>query len=182
MTLAVDWHGSNLAGWFVSEKLNGCRAFWDGWRFWTRGGNVIPAPKWFTRGLPRVPLDGEIWAGRGVRHGNDNSAFKIASKAVRLGGHWFEDGHLEFVAFDFPEACGSWDKRIRQAARALKQSAIGRAIDFFQINPRCRDYGQLTAFLRKIRLLGGEGACMRNPDVIAYEIGRSANLLRFKFC
>jgi len=36
MTLAVDWHGHTLIdGWLASEKLNGCRAYWDGSGFWT---------------------------------------------------------------------------------------------------------------------------------------------------
>lgn len=61
-----DWTDDiDPAGWIVSEKLNGCRAFWDGSQLWSRGGNVIPAPAWFTAGLPTSPLDGEVWAGRG---------------------------------------------------------------------------------------------------------------------
>ena len=66
MTIGSDYHaGVDPTGWPVSEKLNGCRAYFDGSQFWTRGGNVIAAPDWFTAGLPGVPLDGEIWAGRG---------------------------------------------------------------------------------------------------------------------
>ena len=172
MTLAMDWHGTGIAGWFVSEKLNGCRAYWDGSQFWTRGGNVVDAPRWFTRGLPKVHLDGEIWAGR---HG-----FETARKAVQYGDHWFDAPGLEFVAFDFPGTVATWDKRVREAAKALKRSAH-RAIDFFQIQPDCRDYMQLVAFLARLRPLGGEGACMRNPKVTAYETGRSPNLLRLKF-
>jgi DNA ligase-1 len=76
----------------MSEKLDGHRAFWDGgitlgmvkadvpWAncvkdtagdlqspatgLWSRYGNIIHAPSWFTDGLPRgVMLDGELWAG-----------------------------------------------------------------------------------------------------------------------
>ena len=157
MTLAVDWRGSNLADWFVSKKIFDCRVMWDGSEFWTRHGNMVKAPKWFKRGLPRVRIDGGIYAGR--------KGFQIASNATRFGGKWFDEPGLEFVAFDFPEVSGRWDKRIRAAGRALKKSATCRAIDFFEIAPDCQSYRQLTEFLLKLRTLGGEGACMRNPKL-----------------
>jgi DNA ligase-1 len=81
-----------IAGWLLSEKMDGERAFWDGgvtrgmpadevpyantakdYRLktqpvatglWTRSGKVIHAlPKWLDQ-LPRVPLDGELFMGR----------------------------------------------------------------------------------------------------------------------
>lgn len=86
-----------IAGWVVSEKLDGTRCFWDGglsrdkktklvpWAnvtdpktgepkkkvkpkatgLWSRYGNPIMAPDWFLNALPCIPLDGELWAGRG---------------------------------------------------------------------------------------------------------------------
>lgn len=83
----------NLGNWFVSEKLDGMRAWWDGgisrgqwcdsipWAntekddrllvrpratgLWSRYGKVIVAPSWWLDGLPPFPLDGELYAGRG---------------------------------------------------------------------------------------------------------------------
>lgn len=87
----------NIAGWYVSEKLDGTRCFWDGgvsrgipteevpWAsvtdpktgkrkakikptatgLWSRYANPIMAPDWFLDALPPIPLDGELWAGRG---------------------------------------------------------------------------------------------------------------------
>ncbi len=86
-----------IAGWYLSEKLDGTRCFWDGgisrdvptelvpWAsiidpktgkkkakikptatgLWTRYGNPIIAPDSFLNLLPCIPLDGELWAGRG---------------------------------------------------------------------------------------------------------------------
>lgn len=82
---------THIGGWFLSEKLDGQRCFWDGgisrhfykdevpfaniWRdrqktrqratgLWTRYGNVIAAPDWWIDQLPRIPLDGELyWMG-----------------------------------------------------------------------------------------------------------------------
>lgn len=68
--------------WYVSEKLDGMRAFWDGGitrgkmpRFtkglvatglWSRYGKIIYAPKSWLDKLPPIPLDGELWLGRGM--------------------------------------------------------------------------------------------------------------------
>ena len=41
-----------LAGYWVSEKYDGVRGYWDGRRLLTRGGQVIQAPPWFTAGWP----------------------------------------------------------------------------------------------------------------------------------
>ena len=60
-----DWSGQDLAGWWLSEKLHGCRAYWDGSLMWSRGGCVVAVPKHWKTSLPQIALDGEIWAGYG---------------------------------------------------------------------------------------------------------------------
>lgn len=78
-----------VGGAYMSEKLEGVRAFWDGgmsrgkavvivpWAnpfktspstatgLWSIHGTVIPAPDKFLNTLPCLPLDGVLWAGRG---------------------------------------------------------------------------------------------------------------------
>lgn len=56
---------TKLADYWVSEKLDGVRGYWDGEKMLTRGGERIAAPDWFTAGLPKIPMDGELWVGRG---------------------------------------------------------------------------------------------------------------------
>ena len=63
--LASKWEGEDPTGWWMSEKLDGVRAWWTGSALLSRLGNTINAPAWFTAGLPKVPLDGELWCGRG---------------------------------------------------------------------------------------------------------------------
>ena len=177
MTLAVDMTGLEpVEGLLASEKLNGCRAFWDGKQFWTRSGNIIAAPKWFTRGLPGVPLDGEIHAGRGVGISNDNSGFKIASAAVRFGGKWFDNPDLQFSVFDFPGAQTIWAKRMAEARTAVR-GTLHSAVRVTRI----ADIHHFVRYLTALRKLGAEGAMFRNPEITRYEIGRSENLLRFKY-
>lgn len=180
MTLATDMKWQWVEGWFASEKLNGCRAYWDGSQFWTRGGNIVDAPKWFTRGLPNVPLDGEIWAGRAGAFGGES--FKVASVAVRFGGDWFKkvstSGHpIQFAAFDFPSVETTWDVRIELARKALKRASHAVAIPFHKV----QGSKHWVDFLKYVLRLGGEGAMFRQPDVKSYEVGRSENLLRLKF-
>lgn len=80
----------NIAGWYVSEKLDGCRAFWDGGvsrgelaanvryaniikdtkpvvatGLWSRTGKVIHAPDSWLDALPDCLLDGELYLGPG---------------------------------------------------------------------------------------------------------------------
>ena len=56
---------SKIAGWMLSEKLDGSRCFWDGGI--SRGMKTVDVPwsNWFLDRLPGIPLDGELWAGRG---------------------------------------------------------------------------------------------------------------------
>src|ERR1700730_1201552 len=65
LLLAERWDNSqDLAGWWLSEKLDGVRAYWDGKSLTSRLGNRLHAPDWFLTGLPDIPLDGELWIGR----------------------------------------------------------------------------------------------------------------------
>ena len=67
LLLAHVWENDiDLAGWWMSEKLDGVCAYWDGKRFISRLGNEFHAPDWFIAGLPATPLDGELWVEQGV--------------------------------------------------------------------------------------------------------------------
>ena len=161
MTLATDYHpGVDPTGWPVSEKLNGCRAYWDGSQFWTRGGNVVTAPDWFTDGLPGKPFDGEIWAGRG--------RFEEARCAVQYG-RWTH--RCRFVAFDAPAARGTWQRRMASAAR------LWRDVVAFEV---CQGHDWLMERLRDVQRDGGEGLVIRHPKIDCYEVGQTGNTLKVK--
>ena len=51
-------------GWFMSEKLDGVRCYWNGKTLYSRNKNIFYAPKFFTEGWPNSPLDGELFLGR----------------------------------------------------------------------------------------------------------------------
>jgi DNA ligase-1 len=154
-------------GWFVSEKYEGCRAFWDGEQFWTRDGNLVPAPDWFTNEIPKgIQLDGEIWRGRGQ--------FQLARCAVQYG-HF--DGHERFLVFDAPRARGNWRERITAAAQVINdRSAIACTVAWQVIQSR----EQLRTIFERIQSLGGEGVVIRNPKITRYETGYTMNMLKIK--
>jgi len=161
MTLGRDWRGEDLRGWLVSEKLNGCRAYWDGAHLWTRGGNIIAAPPSFTRELPKgLHLDGEIWCGRGQQ--------EAARWAVQYGNF---TGAEHFVVFDAPEARGTWQQRIAEAGR------LWRDVVRFEV---CQSRRWLMERLRDVQAGGGEGLVARNPIITSYEVARTANFLKIK--
>jgi len=65
LLLAQSWDNAmDLSGWWMSEKLDGVRAYRDGEQFLSRQGNVYHAPDWFVQGLPATPKDGELWIDR----------------------------------------------------------------------------------------------------------------------
>src|SRR5437868_3803830 len=95
MLAEVYRRGMPLADYWVSEKYDGVRAYWDGKQLWTRGGERIVAPAWFTAALPAVPMDGELWAGRG-RFAHAVSTVRSQTPADPA---WRE---MRFMVFDLP--------------------------------------------------------------------------------
>lgn len=165
MMRVTDWDWRDLTGYFYSEKLDGCRAYWDGQQLWTRGGNVIRAPKRFLADLPTgIELDGELWAGRGT--------FQMASVAARFG-KWNPD--LRFMVFDAPTAEGDWIDRMEKARYLLDFSEFARPVKYGIVEHREHASDIAADFIAA----GGEGACFRKPGV-GYKRARTLDVQRIK--
>jgi DNA ligase 1 len=168
--LAERWDGTlDPAGWWMSEKLDGVRAYWDGKAFVSRLGNPFLAPDWFTAGLPATPLDGELWAGR--------KQFQRAVSIVRRqdrGEAWRE---ISFVVFDAPTLDAPFEERLQQA-RAVLQAA-GLAHVYVHDHQACVGIEALRVELARVEGLGGEGLMLRQPGS-RYVCGRSSTLLKVK--
>lgn len=167
MMLARDYAGQNVIGWHCSEKLDGCRAYWDGSRFWTRGGCIVDAPGWFTAGLPRVHLDGELWAGLG--------GLREAQAATQHGK--FSE-RIKFAVFDAPHAPGTWAERMRFAEQQLQ--GVGATFAFPVPFTRIESKPQLRRTLGAILDEGGEGIVFRSAGALGYCPGRADTFLRLK--
>lgn len=91
---ATDWDCErDLSGWWMQEKFDGCRAFWDpdAASLFTRSGKVINIPKEWRWSMPMVRLDCELYAGVGN--------LVLASQAAR-NNYW--SPQLQLVVFDCP--------------------------------------------------------------------------------
>ena len=170
LLLAESWDGStDPSGWWLSEKLDGVRAYWDGKRFLSRLGNQYHAPDWFVAGLPDEPLDGELWLGR--------KQFQRAVSIVRRQDKndlWKE---IRFLVFDAPGMDGEFEKRFRFVENFMKKYGSGYA----STHPHtiCKGIDHLQEELAKVEALGGEGLMLRQPNS-HYAVGRSMTLLKVK--
>ena len=62
MMSATLWDESkNPTGWWMTEKYDGMRLFWDGHSFWTRLGKKVKVPEDLAQQMPKEALDGELW-------------------------------------------------------------------------------------------------------------------------
>lgn len=155
---------------WVSEKLDGVRAYWDGKQLISRGGNRISAPAWFTADFPNSELDGELWLGRG----QFATTLSIVSKHSPIDAEW---QHLSYYIFELPNAPGTFSQRINAMQAIVRQqsSAYLQLIPQFRLNSN----QQLMAKLSQLETEGAEGLMLHHQDAL-YKTGRSQDLLKLK--
>lgn len=162
--------GIILANYWVSEKLDGVRGYWDGEKLLTRGGARIVAPAWFTAGWPQVPMDGELWAGRGQ--------FAKAVSTVRQqtpdDTAWRA---MRFMVFDLPAQGGPFTERIPALHGQVSQidQPWVQAVAQFKVP----NHSALQNLLVKTVRQGGEGL-MLHRGASLYQGRRTDDLLKFK--
>lgn len=166
--LAESWDGElNLAGWLMSEKLDGVRAWWDGQDFVSRKGHVFHAPDWFKEGLPKSVLDGELWL--------DRKRFDEASGIARRHDKSAEWKKLTYVVFDVPGERMPFSKRVNLIQQVVADAPKALALAFEVV----KSNEDVRKMLAEYEALGAEGLMARHPDSY-YESGRSSNLLKVK--
>ena len=162
--------GIDTRDYYVSEKLDGVRGRWDGHALWTRGGQRVHAPAWFTRGWPTQAMDGELWAGRG--------RFEDASGIVRAARPDDRDWRrMRFMVFDLPDDPGRFESRVAHMRRLLGATGIA----WLQPVPQSRghDAAALDARLAAVVAGGGEGLVLHHRSA-HYRAGRSDDVLKYK--
>ncbi|TJY60065.1 DNA ligase [Sinimarinibacterium sp. CAU 1509] len=171
LMLAKRYAGDiDLGAYWVSEKLDGVRGYWDGTALWTRGGSRVRTPAWFTAGWPTQPLDGELWIGRG--------RFAELSGIVRTqtpdDDAWRQ---VHYMVFDLPHAPGTFDQRLQILNRLIADNSNAwlRAVEQFRIDTPTA----LDARLRAVVAAGGEGLMLHRGDS-RYQARRSDDLLKLK--
>ena len=162
--------GLPLQDYWVSEKYDGVRGFWDGHTLRTRGGETVNAPAWFTAGWPTTALDGELWAGRG----QFAQAQSTTRRADAGDAAWHQ---IRFMVFDVPAHPGSFDERLV----ALKTTVARIGQPWVQAVPQQRvpSDAALQALLQSTVRAGGEGL-MLHRGASLYRAGRSDDLIKLK--
>jgi DNA ligase-1 len=155
---------------WVSEKLDGIRCYWDGQSLQTRAGNTIYAPDWFTRGFPNTPLDGELWIARGT--------FQLLSKIVldkqpdtQL---W---NQVSFQVFDLPNSDAPFEIRQDLIKNLVKQQNLSH-LQWVQ-QRKMTSLADIKEHFRTVVKQGAEGLMLRTPEGL-YHAGRSDTLLKMK--
>ncbi len=170
LTLAKRWHeGIDPTGWWMSEKYDGIRGYWDGERMWSRQGQPIAIPETLRGQLPPFALDGELWSGRG--------RFEITSAIVRdtvPGPQW---STIRYMVFEAPGQPGPFETRLAAVRTwlAAHPSAVVQLVE----QRRCAGTAQLQEFLHQVESKGGEGVVLHAAGA-PYVAGRSDYLLKVK--
>lgn len=160
-----------IIGWWMSEKLDGIRGYWDGQQLFSKNGRLLFPPAEFTAVFPPFPVEGELWGGR-------NSFEQTASIVQREKPHaeWMR---LTFGIFDLPRESGHFRQRFSKIKEWSDQHQNSTAFVIDQIP--IHSLQQFRDELQRIENLGGEGLIVRDPDA-HYESGRSMSILKVKSC
>lgn len=149
-----EWDGvADLTGWRITEKLDGCRLYWDGAVAWTRTGRQIQLPAHWS--MPTVALDCELWAGRG--------RYQVARNAINHGD--WSDPQLCLRIFEAPTCSPDYCPEGFPHLARVPDLGVVESKD------------ALRVLLRGIQTNGGEGIMARNP-ALNYHAGRTKLLLK----
>jgi DNA ligase-1 len=169
--LAHKWDGEDPAGWWMSEKMDGVRAWWDGENFISRLGNTYHAPEWFKAKMPAtLVLDGELWVGRKMFQ----TTVSTVRKLIPTDSEW---ENVHYAVFDGPEIAGDFENRLTALRKVV--SGNRRETVYLLKQTRCLDVDHLKRVLRDIEEEGGEGVMLRKAGSL-YEEGRSSTCLKVK--
>lgn len=164
----------DIATYLVSEKLDGIRAYWDGKYLWSRQGLIIKAPHSLTSELPSVPLDGELWLGRG--------SFEAMMGLVQANDpHDPKWSQVSFAIFDLPSLTGSFQERYTALSHLVPVPIEASLIyPIFAIPQKgFKDQNELFEYFQQVLNQGGEGLILHkktNP----YQFQRTNNILKLK--
>ena len=161
---------ADVEQYWVSEKYDGVRAYWDGSRFLSRQGNEYTAPEWFTKGFPAQPLDGELWIARNTFE----QLISTVKKHVPIDEEWQQ---VRFMVFELPKASGDFSSRLQAMQTLLEpinNKYIQRAVHY-----RVASHAALMKKLDQAVASGAEGLMLHHQNA-RYKTGRRNDLLKVK--
>ena len=164
-----DKQKHEIKDWFMSEKLDGIRAYWDGKDLYTKNGNKIYAPSWFLEKFPKFELDGELWSKR-----DDFENIQNIVLDINPSSKWKE---LTYNIFEVPNSKGDFEERLSIIKNYLNKNPN----NYIKIIPQiiCENQEHLESYLQELLNKKAEGIIIKNPN-INYFAGRSEEVLKVK--
>ena len=159
----------NISNWYMSEKLDGIRAYWTGKELLSKNGNKIYAPFWFTKDFPPFELDGELWSKRDDFENIQNIVLDTNPSAK-----WEE---ITYNIFEVPNTSGDFAKRLEKINSWLNKNHN----KYIKIIPQkvCKNESDLDNYLKELLDKKAEGIILKNSK-LDYFNGRSENILKVK--
>jgi DNA ligase 1 len=171
MPLPALWRDElDPASYLVSEKYDGARGYWDGSTLVFRSGRQIPAPASFLSRLPKTPLDGELWLGRG----RFDELSGIVRRETPVETEWRQ---VRYMVFELPGAGGTFAERAQRIAQIAADTAWPQLVAV-QHTP-VGDRAALRARLQSTVEAGGEGLVL-HLAAAPYRVGRNDAMLKLK--
>ena len=167
---SFDPQKHKLDDYYLSEKLDGVRAYWDGQYLHSRGGHKFAAPAWFLESLPATPVDGELWGGR--------QTFDEVSGIVRRSEPSNNWNRIRLMVFELPQATGDFSVRYKKMQQ-LHARYGNRHWQLVEQRAAPKAVADLQSMLIKLDANGGEGFMLKSKTA-AYRGGRSDDLLKVK--
>lgn len=171
LTLAQVYEkGDSLEDYWVSEKLDGVRALWDGEQLISRQGHTFHPPAWFTEGFPDVRLDGELWLGRG----RFSELSGVVRKVEPVASEWRQ---VRYEIFDLPGSPLPFSDRVM----AMRKRLVPSPSPYLEMigQTRATTHKALMARLDRVVESGGEGLMLHRGSSL-YHAGRTDDLLKVK--
>ena len=163
-----------LADYWVSEKYDGVRGYWDGQKLLTRGGQTINAPAWFTANWPTTPMDGELWAGRG----QFQQAVSTVRQQTPIDTAW---RGIRFMVFDLPSEPGPFTECLSKLNTVIAKLAVPwvQAVPQTRASTHAALQSQLKQITKAGAAPGAEGLMLHRGSSL-YKAARSDDLLKVK--
>jgi len=163
-------HVNNITQYWLSEKLDGIRGYWNGKHLVTRQGNIIHSPQWFTLHWPKNTMDGELWIAR-----DQFQATLSCIRKVTIDEHCWQQ--VRFMIFDLPQHAGTFTERVRAMKNIIantKSMSLAMIPQF-----KLESMQQVEELLNKVIANKGEGLMLHYENA-RYKVGRSANIMKLK--
>lgn len=156
-----------ISDFWISEKLDGVRIFWDGKQLRSRSGQWIKLPAELLQQLPAFALDAELWAGRGKFQQVMQTLAQSPESEL-----WQE---IRLMVFDAPQQAGTFTQRLQFLKQQLPERAFVQLLPQRQLTTKA----ELDELLQQVVAQGGEGLMLHHADAF-YKAGRVSHLQKLK--